>query len=240
MANTDQTNKKVLIFTAHPDDHVCCVGTLMYLKDLGFSITEVVFTSGEKSVNLSVKDGKTSATRLKGLRQEELAIASKIIGIEKTIYLDLPDSEIIRTFSLLKKLIRIIRQEHPQVIFMMHPSDSHFDHKEVGKIATEAVERAAWINSKELGKSHSTPIVLYIEGISFIRSNVLVDITKYADRKNKVVETYKSQVTLLEKRMLEGMNAYHGYQNGTLVAESFEVATNLPIRFNELTKLFGE
>ncbi len=45
-----KNNKKVILFTAHPDDHLLCAGTLMKLKDKGFQIVEVMATGGEKSV----------------------------------------------------------------------------------------------------------------------------------------------------------------------------------------------
>lgn len=232
-------NKKVLLFTAHPDDHLCSAGMVMFLRSHGFAATEVVFTGGEKSVHLGNKNKKIDTEKLKKVRQQELSASSCILGITKTVFLGLPDSEIARSMTLLNELIRLIRLEKPQIVITMHPQDLHFDHKEVGKIVPEAVERAAWSNSKELGPSHTVLATLFMEGLTFGRADILVDITKFAKRKDLAVKTFKSQITPSEKKMLEGMNAFHGFKKGGETAEAFEIAGNLPIHLNELVEIFG-
>lgn len=234
-------NKKVLIFTAHPDDHLCAAGLVMFLVNKGFSATEVVFTGGEKSVDLKLKKGPQAIDpeKLKKVRQKELSTSSRILGISKTVFLGLPDSEIERSMFLLNKIVQLVRQEKPQIVITMHPCDLHYDHKMVGKIVSEAIERAAWSNSADLGASHTVLVTLFMEGLTFGRTDLLVDITKFAARKNKAVLAFRSQITREEKKMLEGMNAFHGFQKGGDIAEAFEIAGNLPIHFNELVEIFG-
>ena len=40
----DTENKTVLIVTPHPDDHVFSAGTLLMLKERGYTIHEIVAT----------------------------------------------------------------------------------------------------------------------------------------------------------------------------------------------------
>lgn len=234
-------NKKVIIFTAHPDDHLCCAGTIMYLKDLGFTATEIVFTGGENSMwleNSKVNNKEINKEELKNHRKIEILKASKLIGIEKTIFLGLPDGNVARSPEILEKLVEIIREERPQIAISINPKDSHHDHKQVGKIASEAIEMASWKNAKGLGKTHRIALSLYMEGVLFGRNDVLVDISKYLKRKDKVVEVYRSQITNEERKMLEAMNVYRGFHKGSVSAEAFEIAEDCPMYFNELFDIF--
>lgn len=233
-------NKKIIIFTAHPDDHLCCAGTIMYLKDLGFAATEVVFTGGENSMWLgnSKINKEIDKEKLKKRRKTEILKASKLIGIEKTIFLGLPDGNVVRSPEVLKILVEIIREERPQISISINSKDSHHDHKQVGKIAAEAIEMASWQNGKELGKTHRIALSLYMEGVLFGRNDILVDISKYLKRKEKVIDVYSSQITNEERKMLEAMNVYRGFHKGSVSAEAFEIAENLPVYFNELFDIF--
>lgn len=240
MDKNKKLNKKVILFTAHPDDHLCCAGTIMYLNDLGFTATEVVFTGGENSMWLGNFGGgkEINKEELKNRRKTEILKASKLIGIEKTIFLGLPDGNVARSPEVLEKLVEIIREERPQIAISINPKDSHHDHKQVGKIASEAIERASWQNVKELGKTHRIALSLYMEGILFGRNDILVDISKYVEKKNKAVSVYNSQITKEEKKMLEAMNVYRGFYKGSVSAEAFEIAEDLPVYFNELFDFF--
>lgn len=232
-------NKKVIIFTAHPDDHLCCAGTVMYLKDLGFKAVEVVFTGGENSMWIDNPLKKEiDKEELKNRRKKEILTASKLIGIEKTIFLGLSDGNVARSPEVLDKIVKIIREERPQIAISINPRDSHYDHKQVGKIAGEAIERASWQNAKELGKTHRVTLFLYMEGVLFGRNDILVDISKYAKKKDTVVAVYRSQITKEEKKMLESMNLYRGFHKGSVFAEAFEIAEDLPVYFNELFDIF--
>jgi LmbE family N-acetylglucosaminyl deacetylase len=71
-------NKNIILFTAHPDDHLLCAGTLMKLADNGFYIIEVVFTSGEKSVWYGKE--KFKKEDLKKQRMKEWILARKFLS----------------------------------------------------------------------------------------------------------------------------------------------------------------
>lgn len=237
-----QLNKKVLVLSAHPDDHLCCAGTLMYLRDKGFSLGEVVFTGGERSIWLgnSTGGGKIDEGELQKCRKSELSKASQLIGIERTSFLGLPDSGVVRSMELIDRIIGMVRQERPQILITQNPADYHHDHREVGRISTEAIDRAAWSISQELGEPYRVPIVLYMEGSYFGRSDVLVDVSKYAQRKEGVCAAYSSQMGERGRKLLKAMNSYRGYYKRSSVAECFEIAKDLPVYFNELMEVFSD
>ena len=78
--------KNILVFTAHPDDHICCAGTLMYLKDQGFEICEVVATGGEEGTwwdDEGQKKTNFDKNDLVKARQKELKKAGIAVPEEK-------------------------------------------------------------------------------------------------------------------------------------------------------------
>lgn len=237
--------KTVLIFTAHPDDHICGAGTFMLLADRGFAIREIVATSGEKGVWLD-ENGKQKPNVVPGLlarkRRGELTRAQELIGIQNTTCLGLPDSELMRNYALIERFIAIIRAERPAVVFTMNPNDEHHDHRAIAAIVTEATDRAAWTAWPELGPSIRVPIFLYMEGIRFGMPHLSVDITPYLKRKRTAVAVYTSQVDAAERRHLEAMNTYHAFfhrQPSTTAAENFEIPSEFPMNLNALIELFG-
>lgn len=237
--------KKVLVFTTHPDDHFCCAGTLMFLKERTFEIQEIVATGGEKGpwwVSKIKRKTKIISEELKKVRKEEISKASKIIGISKTSFLNLPDSKIVRDPEVIEEMVRIVRQEKPEIVFAMNQNDYHCDHREFSKITLEALEKASWNYLPEKGQSWRTPIVLLMEGFYFGRADVVVDITKYLKKKNKVIESYKSQINFQERKLLESMSFYRAFltrDKSVLTAEAFEIPEGFPVYFNQLIKIFS-
>ena len=231
-----ENEKKLLIFSAHPDDNLSCAGTALFLKDKGFEISEAVFTGGEKSINLS---GDKSSSLI-DIRQKELNKASKILGTKNLYTLGQADSNVTRTPKLLDKVISIIRKEKPTIVICENPNDYHYDHKQVGLIVTEAVERAGWGISPELGEKFRTPVGLYMGSlIENERSDILVNITKYRDKKVQMAKVYGSQLGSSAFDFDEGMAKYFGYYMRVKYAESFEIMKNYAVKLNLLMEILS-
>jgi len=234
---TKSIEKKLLIFSAHPDDDLSCAGTALYLKSLGFKSSEAVFTGGERSINLS----GNKKSPLKNIRTKELTKAAKMLGVENLYMLGQPDSNVIRTPQLLDEVVRIIRKEKPTVVITENPKDYHYDHQQVGKIVTEAVERAGWGVSSELGERFKTPVGLYMGTlIQNERSDVLVDITRFWDKKTDIMRVYEFQLGPRAFDFNEALGKYFGYYLRVPYAESFEVMKNYPIRLNLLAEILSQ
>ena len=119
-------NKNIILFTAHPDDHLLCAGTLMKLADNGYYIIEVVFTSGEKSVWYGKE--KFKKEDLKKQRMKEWILARKFIGIKEGIGLGLKDSEFTRDLKTVHLVMKIIRKYKPVLVITHYYQDYHRDH----------------------------------------------------------------------------------------------------------------
>ena len=74
-------NKHIIVFSAHPDDHLICAGTLMYFIERGYTVHEVVATGGEKGAWWN-EDGEkkqnSDEAGLKVKRTEEIKKAQEI------------------------------------------------------------------------------------------------------------------------------------------------------------------
>ncbi len=232
--------KNIILFTAHPDDHLTCAGTLIFLKEKGFKIHEVVATRGEQGP-WRKKEADFKKKELQEKRSEEISKASEIIGIKSTSYLNLPDSRVEKNHETVDEIIGIIREKRPDFVFTINPKDYHTDHTEVSKMVTIGVERASWDFMKEKGKPFKTPVFLFSEGFYFGKADIIFDITDYTERKKKVANVYDSQINSSEKVLLQSMNSYRGFfcrEDNIRQAEAFEIPKNYPINFNKIIDLF--
>ena len=150
----DTENKTVLIVTPHPDDHVFSAGTLLMLKERGYTIHEIVATQGEAGTWLDEnesgkKDFKKS--ELVSVRAEEIKKASAALGISTTTCLGLPDGGVEYSLKTVESLLTEIRGRKPGILIMMHPNDYHRDHRNIAEMTLEALRRAAWSYKPESG-----------------------------------------------------------------------------------------
>ena len=228
-------NKNIILFTAHPDDHLLCAGTLMKLADNGFYIIEVVFTFGEKSVWYGKE--KFKKEDLKKQRMKEWILARKFIGIKEGIGLGLKDSEFTRDLKTIHLVMKIIRKYKPVLVSTHYYQDYHRDHNEVLKIVTEAIDRAGWGISKELGEPHKTPLFLYMDGEYLNRGDILVDVSDYLEKIKKLMEIYSSQMSERMKNLLLSIITYRGFFIRTKAAESFDLGFRSPLKLKGLEEI---
>lgn len=239
------STKKVLVFSAHPDDHLCCAGTLMFLKDKGFEVQEVVATGGEKGpwwISGTEKKSDFNKKELQKERKKEISEAEKIIGISKTIFLGLPDSKIIRDPKIIEKIVGIIRKERPEVVFILNQEDYHCDHREFSKIALEALEKASWHYLPEKGESWRVPLVFLMEWSCLNKPQIIVDITPYVRKKEQLIDIYKSQINFRKRKLLESINFYRAYltrNEKILSAEAFEIPEGFSVCLNRIIEIFN-
>jgi LmbE family N-acetylglucosaminyl deacetylase len=228
-------NKNIILFTAHPDDHLLCAGTLMKLADNGFHIIEVVFTSGEKSVWYGKEKFKKEDLRKQ--RMKEWILARKFIGIKEGIGLGFKDSEFTRNLKTIHLVMKIIRKYKPVLVITHYYKDYHRDHNEVSKIVTEAIDRAGWGIFKELGEPHKTPIFLYMDGEYLNRGDILVDVSDYLEKIKKLMDIYSSQMSERMKNLLLSIITYRGFFMRTKAAESFELGFRSPLKLKGLEEI---
>ena len=124
---------KVMFIGAHPDDPDFQAGSLAHK----------VCKAGGEAVLVSCCNGDKghqwmSSSELAARRYGETQASAKALGITKYLVLGYPDCKIEPTMELRERLIRLIRQEAPNMLITHRTSDYHADHRAVGVAVRDA------------------------------------------------------------------------------------------------------
>lgn len=188
-------SKSIIGFAAHPDDlEFTCTGTLFKLKKQGYEIIYVIVTNGENGfkgdLNISRKE------RVQIRTQEQLEVAGKL-GVKNVVFLNYSDGFLLYTEELRRRLVKIIKDIQPEIIFSFDPANRKYDnlnlfHKD-HRVVSEAVFDACFA-AKNLhmypGDAHQ------VKKIYFFGShepNYFEDITNLIDFKLDLLACHKSQ-----------------------------------------------
>ena len=126
-------NKKILFFCAHPDDDTFSSGALIYnLVKNNNKVLCIHLTSGLKGI-----DRKIPTDYKIKIRQTEEINACKILGV-RPVFLRLDDPLFNCNSRNINIIIKILKKEKPDIIFLPHEKDAHPTHKKVNKIVLNA------------------------------------------------------------------------------------------------------
>ena len=119
-------SKNVLVVAPHPDDETLgCGGSLLKHIANGDLVYWLIVTNAlpNKYYNWSKE--------MISKRQEEIESVSKFFGFEKTFKLDYPTTELDRIpmYDLIGSISDVIKEVHPEVIYLPNRSDVHTDHQ---------------------------------------------------------------------------------------------------------------
>ncbi|MCB1693049.1 MAG: PIG-L family deacetylase [Pseudomonadales bacterium] len=143
LASIPEGIERVLTVSAHPDDsEFYAGGTLAQLADAGAEITLVVCTDGAR--------GGRDLDDIPATRQREQEAAASALGIARIERLGYLDGDLKPTDELRDRLIGLIRQYRPDIIFGHHPQTfftrygnrvqmGHSDHRASGTALLDAV-----------------------------------------------------------------------------------------------------
>lgn len=171
---------KFLILAPHPDDEAMgCSGTCLLLNKQGASSNIVFITNGESLY-------ETPSEAIAKKRISEARRSCNLIGMKDCIFLDIPDGRVTQNKALLhKKLLNIINDKRPEMIFSPSLYDYHKDH-----IATASV-------SLMLFRELRIFKLAFYEIYSTIRFSHLINITDVIEHKKNIIMNY--QTSLYEK-----------------------------------------
>lgn len=206
--------ERLLCICAHNDDHVIGAGgTIAKLAEQGAIVKVVCFSFGELS-HPHLKPEVIAHRRI----QESLA-ANKILGMKGIVYLGVKEHDFIKERDVvIKKLIRLIEEEKPTLVFTHACDDPHPEHRIVNSIVRELVK-----NRVISCDAYEFPVW----NLSRLRQRnvprLVIDITETFDVKIKSFAAHKSQLvtmwTLLWNVYLRSRLA--GLKRGVTYAEVF-------------------
>ena len=217
---------KVLAIICHPDDmELTCGGTLLKYKKQGHDVTVCNVANGNMGHYEIMPD------ELRAIRRKEAQKACAVGGF-KSVTCDVPDLTVSSAdMEQVGKLVKIIREEKPDLIITHHPDDYCSDHREVQKLVFKASFDATVPHfMPEMGPSVDLAPLYYADcdgGINFIPTEY-VDVTDEMDTKAEMMACHESQlVWLLEHDGYDAIaeqrkiSAARGAQCGVKYAEGF-------------------
>jgi N-acetylglucosamine malate deacetylase 1 len=225
--------KSVLAIGAHPDDiEQLCGGTLVKYRRAGAKIAFCFAADG------SAGHDRIPPEKLAAIRKKEAKKAADIAGASFH-WLGLPDALLFTVKDIEFKVIDVIRQTKPDVIFTHNPDDFHPDHRIVSAASFNGALLSSLSNIKtEFPALKATPFVYYLDmwlGRLFLPTE-FVDITDVFPEKIKMLKAHKSQIDWLKRRdalsiadFSEIAAKYRGWQCGKKYAEGFRPASNMPV-----------
>jgi LmbE family N-acetylglucosaminyl deacetylase len=201
-------NTRVLVMLAHPDDpEFFCGGTIARWTSLGWDVSYLLFTRGDKGNDEVGTDSKALAE----LRMQEQRAAAKILGVTEVEFLDYPDGYLVPDIQLRKDLVRAIRIKRPKIVVTCDPTNyfpgaryiNHPDHRAAGQATIDAVFPAA-------GSGLYFTEMLDLEGVKPHKveqvyvsmaqhPNTVIDVTRFVDLKIKALQEHKSQIKDMEQ-----------------------------------------
>ena len=195
----DESPKKVLVITPHPDDaDFWCSGTIAKWLGDGARVRYVLCTDGGKGTT----DPDISSADLSKIREKEQADAVEALGVQELVMLHYPDGSLEDDDEFRRELVRQIRQVQPDVVLCPEPYRKnlawHRDHRIAGQVALDAVFPCArdHLHFVELWRDeglepHKTPAILFW---GTEKADTTIDISGSLGAKIKAIAAHKSQM----------------------------------------------
>ncbi len=143
------TGKTILLIGAHPDDDAYSLGTLGMLQANGNEVYIAILTTG----NVGTQDPDLSMVDLANIRKKEEQAALAAMGIPVDHYTNFGYDDGLLEYEnkkeVVAKLVRLIRQVRPDVLFAFDPGKGaqrwhKADHRSASYLAADAARAAMW------------------------------------------------------------------------------------------------
>lgn len=197
----NKENKEILAIGAHPDDmEQFCGGTLILLKKAGYNITIAPLTDG------ACGSRDLPAEEIIAIRRKEAEKAAKSIGAQYR-NLDIRDGCISYDLETCKKVVGLIRDVKPRIIFT-HPFEDYMsDHYHTAWLVRWATPEAGHPNFKADSDAPAIEGMPYVyrtdpqglkdEDGQLVKISTIVDISEVIEEKLHAFALHESQMSFL-------------------------------------------
>jgi N-acetylglucosamine malate deacetylase 1 len=222
-------NLDILVFASHPDDaELAMGGTIAGFTHNNLKVGIIDLTQGELATR------GTAATRKK-----EAALAAKILKTSVRENLRISDGGIAINKENLIKIVKVLREYKPKIVFAPYFNDRHPDHIYTSRLIKEAVFSSGLVklkttNKKVVQQAFRPGKIYYYMQTYIFEPTFIVDTTRFYDTKMKAVKAYATQFydpksrepqTFISKpefiNYIESRSLYYGFQIGKLHGEPF-------------------
>lgn len=229
----NEHSKTVLAIGAHPDDiEILCAGTLALLHEKQWQIEFATMTPGDCG---STTLGREEIGRI---RKAEAMASAKMLGGNYHC-MECDDIFVACDRPTLLKVIKLIRQVRPGIVFTMSPQDYMIDHEVTSAIVRTACFSAGIRNIDTDGAEPfmKMPYLYYFDPIegkdihgTEIRASTIVNISSTMQIKERMFRCHESQQSWLQAHheiddyinsSLKQLSAKRGKEIGVSFAEGF-------------------
>jgi LmbE family N-acetylglucosaminyl deacetylase len=210
--------KNVLVLAPHMDDEtIGCGGAIRIHVSRSERVQVVFVTDGSRGFEHDVLNAHRTE-ELCAIRKREAAKACEMLGVSKIHYLGLPDGRSEATGDAVAKLLSIVDEVQPDLIYLPFITDSHHDHLATNQIFLAAVES---------GGSIASSMCCCYEVWTPLHPNCVVDITAHIEEKMAALACYDSQLEMNNYlSSVRGLNAYRAIANSSQgYAEAYYLTT---------------
>lgn len=215
----------ILVFAPHPDDEVLgCGGVIAKHSENGDNVYVCVATCGHPPI---FNDDLMKEKGWPHTLYPEIKKAHELLGVKETYYLDFPaaDIESAKRYTLNGRLIDLIQQVKPDVVYMPHFGDMQKDHTLLAESIMVAVRPKYKHNVSEVYAYETlseTEWNIPHASNCFI-PNVYEDISVFLDKKLKAMNCFQSQLGAFpDPRSLEAVEALAKLRGSTMKAFAAE------------------
>jgi N-acetylglucosamine malate deacetylase 1 len=231
-----------LFIGSHPDDiELTCGGTVCKLVKSGKKVGILDLTKGELSTRGNLAQ-----------RKKETEKATKVLGVEFRINIGLKDGDIQNNFPYRLKIIKVIREYEPEIVFAPYPSDRHPDHVNASNLIREAVFYSG-LRKIVTGKQNAfrPKKVFYYRHAYDIPISFIMDVSDVFEKKIETIKCYDSQfynpkyknepeTYISSKRFLDDIITrakFFGFKIGVEYGEPFFCYENLKVDASAIFKI---
>jgi len=193
--------KKILIFSPHPDDDIFGMGgTILNLLDNNCQIKIIHLTDGSKGTISGIRD-----KRLIALRKKEAEKAMESLGVKDYVFWGYMDGNLPINKSTLRATETLINSFKPDIICLPSVFDDHPDHKRTNEIVTKILESGNMVDIQIWGYEIWSP--------GFY--NRISDVSRKAKQKYRAAQAHESQQKCRDYLLaIQGLDMYRAKING--------------------------
>lgn len=178
----------ILVFAVHPDDaELGCSGTI--LKEIA---------AGKKVGIIDLTRGELGTRGTAQTRDQETLESSRILGIHARENLGMKDGFFKNDEEHQRMIIQMIRKYRPEIVLSNAIHDRHPDHGRASELVYEAAFLSGLpkIQTELNGQAqvaHRPRILFQYIQDSYIKPDILVDISDFFDKKMECIHAFKTQ-----------------------------------------------
>ncbi|MEP7107572.1 MAG: PIG-L deacetylase family protein [Ferruginibacter sp.] len=202
--------KKIVCVGGHPDDPESgCGGTLAKLAAAGNDVTIIYLTTGEAGI-----EGK-SHDEAAVIRKQEAINACKILNA-KPVFAGQTDGDTIVNNEWIGRMLQLVTDEKPDIVFTHWPIDSHKDHQAASLLTIQT-----WMRTKQKFALYFFEVCTGEQTMAFHPADYF-DISDTQEQKRKAVYCHTSQDPPgIYKCGHAAMEEFRGRELGVIAAEAF-------------------